>query len=141
MTDQEFENTIRKVLKTDSSPDRVTFAQMLSKLKEIPVTEDNVFRYTTETATSKIISNKITNLIDAWKSKWVILVPSFILLIFIGSFSLSKQTGKYNLSIEQLAQQIETMEAEEVVDDNEEQIIDSFDKQAIDDFSLIQNEF
>ena len=141
MTQQELENTIRKTLKTDSSPDRVSFAQMLSKLKEVPVTEDNALRYTTETATSKITSNKITNFIDAWKSKWIILVPSFILLIFIGSFSLSRQTGKYNLSIEQLAQQIETMEADEVVDDNEEQIIDSFDKQAIDDFSLIQNEF
>lgn len=139
MTDQEFENKIREQMKTSVTPDRASFTRLLSGLN-IPVTKNEVSRYYAQTTTSNIISNKVANFLAIWRSKRVILMPSFIILLFIGVFSLSGQASKYNLSIEQLAQQDSLIEELDIVDDNDALILAGFDDPYIDELSAIQDE-
>lgn len=138
MNDQEFENIIRKGLKTNAIPSRESFARTLSML-ETPVTKSEEVRYNRQTATPSNIINKFASFIAIWKSRRIVLVPSLILLLFIGAFSLSGQTPKYNLSIEQLAQRDAIIEELDFVDEDEA-ILSELDEPYIDEFSTIQDE-
>lgn len=142
MNTPEFENYIRKTLRRGEEPNRVFFTHMLSQLTDTPVTESTEVRYTKKTATSNIISNKLSDIIAIWKSKRVILVPSFILLFFIGAFSLSPHIGVYtnsSLSIQQLAEQDETIE-ETGVDTDDQLFLASFEEPGIIDLTTTTNE-
>lgn len=133
MTNQEFENTIRETLKTDETPNRVGFAHMLSQL---PVTETAEVRYTRETATSNIIINIQTSISAVWKTKRFVLIPSLILLLFVGTFSLSPRShvSRNTLAIQKLAEQ--DVSIEELNSDTEDQILlTSFDEPGITDLS------
>jgi len=140
MNDQEFENIIRKELKTSAIPDRASFARVLSELND-PVTENKNVRYNSiQIKMSNIINSKVASFIAIWRSKRVILMPSLILLLFIGAFSLSGQTGKYNLSIEQLVQQEALIDELDIVDDDDPVILTSFDDPYINELSAAQDE-
>jgi hypothetical protein len=114
---------------------------MLSKLEDTQVTNNESLRYSKQTTTSNIISNKIADVFSIWKSKRLVLVPSLILLLFVGAFSLSPRLAKDNLSLEQLVaqeEQIEKLETSNNYDDWENiDTIASFDEQAINDLSTI----
>lgn len=139
MTDQEFENIIKEKMRTDATPDRASFARALSQLNN-PVTENKNLRYNSiQIKMSNIINNKVASFIAIWRSKRVILMPSLILLLFIGAFSLSGQTGKYNLSIEQLVQQDALIEEVDIIDDDPINLT-SFDEPYINELSAIQDE-
>ncbi len=139
MTNQEFENIIKKSLKTNASPDRGSFSHLLSILNN-PVTETKQVRYSIQTPTSNIIS-RITSFISIWRSNRIILVPSFILLLFIGIFSLSMHTTTYGSSIEQLAQKDESIKELAIVDDDDPALsITGFDEPDINDLSILQND-
>ena len=141
MTEIELEKIIRKTLYTSTTPDRVSFSNVLSQLPGIPVTKNNEMRYNKKTTTSNIINNTITEIIGIWKSKRIILVPSFVLLIFIGAFSLSpkNRSNSQNSAIIHLAEQSELIE-EPGIDTDDEIILTSFDEPAINDLSTINNE-
>lgn len=138
MTDQEFENIIKNSLKTNANPDRGSFSHLLSILNN-PVTEIKQVRYSIQTPTSNIISNRITSFISIWRSNRIILVPSFILLLFIGIFSLSMHTTTYGSSIEQLAQKDESIKELAIVDDDDPALfLTGFDEPDINDLSILQ---
>ncbi|MEK7106185.1 MAG: hypothetical protein AAB895_02400 [Patescibacteria group bacterium] len=139
MTDQEFENIIKKSFKTSAVPSRESFTRALSSL-ETPVTKNGEMRYNRQTGQpSNIINNKFASFIAIWKSRRIVLVPSLVLLLFVGAFSLSGQSGKYNLSIEQLAQRDAIIEELDFVDEDEA-LLSELDEPYIDEFSTIQDE-
>lgn len=137
MTDQELENKIKKILKTDINPDRANFTRMLNQLPDIGKEKYNEFSYIQDKNRSSI-NNNIANVFNIWKSKRIVLVPSLILLLIVGAFSLSPQTGQYNMTIQQLAEQNETIE--EPGYDIDDQLIYTLETPAINDLSLTQNE-
>lgn len=142
MTEQEFEKVIQNALHTEIKPSRDSFGRMLNTLNDIPVTKNADMRYTMRTATFDIINNKITEIISFWQSKRIILVPSLILLLLIGAFSLSPHSSSNTydtLSIQKLAEQDEAIE-EEGPDYDDGIVFTSFDEPAIDDLSTTQNE-
>ena len=139
MNNQEFENIIIKEFKKESVPDRVSFSRLISNL-DVPVTENEKVRYNRQTAKPfEIINNTIAEVIAIWKSKHIVLVPSLILLLFIGTFSLSGQASKYNLSIGELAQKDALIEEIDAIDDDAT-TLSVFDDQAIDELSTTKNE-
>lgn len=136
MTDKEFEKIIKERLSIHDKPNRASFAYMLSQL-ESPVTEKEDMRYTRETGKpSQIINSKITYFISVCKSRRLVLIPSLLLILFIGAFSLSQHTRTYDQSIEQLATQDESIQEPSSIDDDEI-ILTNFDDQALDDLSNI----
>jgi hypothetical protein len=140
MTEQEFETFIKQSQKTYGTPSRASFESVLSKLERNPVTEEVPTRYNTQTATSKIINNKLTDIIGIWKWKKAVLVPSFLILLFVGAFSLSSQGNKYaNTPLLQLVEQDAQIE-EPGLEDEDEILIEAFDSPGIDDLSTIENE-
>lgn len=138
MNEQEFENFIKKSLKTYGTPSRASLENVLTKLDENPVTKEGLARYTSQTATSNIISNKLTGIVNIWKSKRMILIPSFLILLFVGAFSLSP----HNYASGQLLQLVEqgAKIEEPGVEDEDEILIDALDYPGIDDLSTIENE-
>jgi hypothetical protein len=139
MTDQEFENIVRISMKIQSEPSRDSFAHILKNLEESPVTKNEAVRYNIQATASHIINNKITDIIAIWKSKRIVLVPSFLLLLFVGVFSLSSHVNRYENSLQKLAAQDMVIE-EPGVDDEDLIFSDVFDTPAIDDLNMIQNE-
>lgn len=141
MTDTELENIIRTTLKSEVTPSRVSLSHTLSKLEDLAVTETEASRYTTQTK-SNIISNGITDILNIWRSKRIVLVPSLILLLFVGAFSLSpRQASNNNQSLQQLVAQDELFEDLGVDNDGDwdnETMLTSFDDPAINDLSAIQ---
>lgn len=135
MDNQEFENNIRKTLKGSGLPSRASLMYVLRKVEE-NVTDETSMRYNKETATSNIIINKLIAVFDIWKSKRLILVPSLILLIFVGAFSLSPRK---NPTLSELVEQ-DSLINEEVLDYEDQTVLTSLDEPSINDLSAIQNE-
>lgn len=136
--DKELEKIIRDTLKEDPTPSRDSFRRMLSTL-DTSVTESSQIRYNTRTTSSDIISNKIADVIHIWKSKKLVLIPSLVLLVLIGAFSLSPRAAKYDTGIAGLMPLDETIE-EGGVDYDDQTILTTFDEPSIDELSTIQNE-
>ena len=137
MKKEEFENLIKRSLKAAPLPSRASLMYALRKLED-PVTEEEVVRYNRKTATSNIINNKIADILSIWRSKRIILVPSFIFLLFIGAFSLSPHSKKIDYSLSELVEQDSRIE--EIVDYDDTIFLTSFDEPSINDLSTIQNE-
>lgn len=141
MNNTEFENYIRSSVQKESTPTPASFSQLLSSLSD-PVTKETKIRYTRVTATSHITNNIFTKIVDIWNSNRLVFIPSFIVLLFVGAFSLSPQTTTRieNHDIVALAEQDATIEG--LGNDTDEQIIvASFDEPDISDFSTQTNEF
>lgn len=138
MDNQEFENTIRKTLKTAPLPSRASLMYTLRKLEDY-VTESEEVRYNRQTTTSNIINNKFANILSVWKSKRIILVPSFIILLFVGAFSLSPHHIKQDSSLSELVEQDAGI-GEESIDYDDSILLTNFDESFINDLSKIQNE-
>ncbi len=139
MDQQEFENNIRKTLKASESPSRASLMYVLRKIEE-NVTDEASMRYNKQTATSNIIINKLVAIFDIWKSKKLILVPSLVVLLVIGAFSLSpRSVTRTNLILVDLVEK-DALINEESVDYDEQSSITSFDDPFIDDLNTIQNE-
>lgn len=136
MNEPDFENFIKQTMKTYSTPSRSSLEHVLSKIDREPVTNNESVRYTTQTATSNIINNKVNEIINIWKSKRIILVPSFILLLFVGAFSLSSNSNSALLKFVEQDAQIE----EPVIEYEDEILIDAFDTPGINDLGTIENE-
>lgn len=137
-TPEEFENNIRKNIKTHDLPSRESFAYMLSSLSDSPVTKEPEVRYTIQTATSNIINNKINEIMAIWRTKRIILVPSFLLLIFVGAFSLSSNTSSSSTLLRFVEKDEAILEPEVIYED--EILIEAFDAPGINDLSIIENE-
>ncbi len=139
MNNNEFENLIRKTLRTDNIPDRASFARILSQLGESAVTESSEVRYTNKTATSNIINNTIASVSNIWKSKRFVLVPSLILFLLVGAFSLSPTSSvdANNIAIQKIAEQDASIED---YDTDDQILFTSFDEPSITDLSTTDNE-
>ena len=140
MNDKEFENLIKDTLHSNESPTRESLSYILSNLDRTPVTNIEELRYNTQTIKSNIINNKIADVISIWISKRIVLVPSLILLLFIGVFSLSPRVATKNQSLQQLVAQdalFEDLEVDTVNDLDDEAILTSFDEQAFNELSAI----
>jgi len=138
MNEQEFENYIKQTMKTYGTPSRASFEHVLMKLDEEPVTDTASVRYIRKTATSTIINSKIADIMAIWKSKRIVLVPTFLLLIFVGAFSLSSTTNRSSALL-RFVEKNEQIEEPEVLDEDEI-LIDAFDAPGITDLSIIENE-
>lgn len=138
MTDIELEKIIKETLHTDTLPNRDSLANVLSKI-ETPVTKNNVMRYNIQTVTSDIIINKIVDIVSVWKAKRMILIPSLVVLFFVGAFSLSTHSLRYNSVILELAEQSVATE-EQGIDYDDQVILSSFDEPDIDGLDTITNE-
>ncbi len=141
MTDQEFENIIRKTLHIDMTPSRDSLLYTLSQLKTDVVTKNSKLRYNTKTVMSSIINNLIDKINNISRTKHIIMIPGFILIFFLVMFSLSPHNNEqYNNKILQnIAEQDETIE--ELGNDTDDDIIlTSFDSPAINDLALIKDE-
>lgn len=138
MTDGELEKIIRDTLRTSDTPSRDSLTHVLSAI-DAPVTKNAFMRYNVQTATSNIINNKIADIVSIWKSKRIILIPSFILLFFIGAFSLSTHHSTYDPVILDLAEQSANLE-EQGVDYDDQVILTSFDEPDMDDIGTTTNE-
>jgi hypothetical protein len=136
MDQNEFENLIKETMNIKATPSRDSFECVLSNLNETLVTKNQNIRYSIQTVMSNIKNNKISIIIDIWKSKRIILIPSFILLFFVSAFVLSPHSKKYDPEILKIAEQNETIEEPGDEDDNDQIILTSFDNQ---DFSDIDN--
>lgn len=137
MDKQEFENNIRKTLRGSESPSRASLMYVLRKIED--VTDEASIRYNRKTETSNIIINKLIAVFDIWKSRKLILIPSLIVLLFVGVFSLSPRNTKNNLSLSELVEQDSLIE-EMGVDYDDQAILTSLDEPSIGDLSAIQNE-
>jgi hypothetical protein len=138
MDKEEFENNIRKTLKGTGTPSRASLMYVLRKIDE-NVTDEASMRYNNKTETSNIIINKLTAVFDIWKSKRLILIPSLIVLLFVGAFSLSPRNAKNNLSLSELVEQDSQLD-ESGLDYDDQTILTSIDEPSINDLSTIQNE-
>jgi hypothetical protein len=143
MNKQEFEKILKNTMQIKAKPARDSLERALSKLEIDTVTESEDVRYNRQTATpSYIINNKIADFISVWKSRRIVLVPSLILLLFIGTFSLSGSTLTHDKSILKLAQQDGSIEEADIVDDYSDLVtLTSFDDQTIDELGTTQDEF
>ena len=142
MIDQELENKIRKTLSLSDKLDRQAFEHTLSILEGSLTTKSPGMRYIEVTTKSNVIYNKIAYITSSWKSRRIILLPSFLILfiIFIGTLGAplsSKLHGKQTL--EQIASESEEIEGTGM-DTDDQVIITSFDEPSIDELSTIQNE-
>ncbi len=101
MNDQEFENLIRKNLKQTDLPDR---ASLKFALEHIEVNTEKEFL----PIESPFV--KVSEFAKIWKTKRAILVPSLIVLIVVGIYSLSPSRAKNDASIKDLVVQDESVE-------------------------------
>lgn len=138
MNEPDFENFIKQTMKTYGTPSRASFEHVLSKIEKEPVTNTEAVRYNTQTATSNIINNKITEVMNIWRSKRIILVPSFLLLLFVGAFSLSSNTNK-NSALLKFVEQDAQIE-EPAIEYEDDILIYAFDTPGINDLGTIENE-
>lgn len=139
MNNNELENNIRKALKINEDPSRVSFAYMLSQLPEDNVTKYEEVRYTKKAATPNIINNKIAEILGICKSRRIILIPSLALAIFVSIFSLSPHRVLYSESLQHIAEQDEIIEG--LVDDTDtDVIVTSFDNTDTNDLGILNNE-
>lgn len=139
MDQQELENNIRKTLKASEPPSRASLMYVLRKIED-NVTEAENMRYNRKTGTSNIINDKLIAIFDIWKSRKLVLIPSLIVLIVVGAFSLSPQSiVRTNLSLTDLVEQ-DALISEEGIDYDEQVILTSLDEPSIDDLNTIQNE-
>lgn len=136
MNDIEFENLIKKTLHQSEIPNRDSFTRLIQALPEPIVTKNNSIRYTIRRA-SNIINQTINELIMAWKTKNIILVPTFLLLIIVGAFSLSSRKP-YDEVILDLATENQTIEDEGIMD--EELLITDLDSPEMDELVTQQND-
>jgi hypothetical protein len=141
MNEQELENKIRSLLKTDLKPSKSSLKEALFSISDETVTKKDEVRYNGRTLKSSIINNKITEIIGVWKSRSIVLVPAFILLIFVGITTLSPHSAQANAkAIQKIADQSETIE-EPGLNDEDEVIIADLDSSIVDDLSSTTNEF
>lgn len=143
MTDQELETTLQTALTPRNTPSRESFTVMLSELPTSPVTKQTEIRYTTQTATSNIINNILVQIVSIWKSnKVLLLVPTCLVFLLVGAFSLSPRITAYtqNRALLQLAEQDASIEA--LGDDTDDQVIlASFDESDSSTLDIQPNEF
>ncbi len=140
MNDEQLENLIRNQSKIDQKgniPSREVLSRILYSLPESPVTISALNRYGLEKSMSNIIIN-LKEFLHIWRSKKIILVPSFVLIVFIGLFSLSSHVSKSN-SVLGLAEKNEAIE-EPGLDYDDQVILTTFDNSNIDELNVIQNE-
>ncbi len=140
MTNPELENLIRVSLKSGPRPSRASLLYTLKTLS-LPqiVTENKKIRYTKETVWPNIINNRIAGIVSFWKMKRILLIPSFILIFFIGIFSLSPQATPHESNLRQLVEQDELIE-EPGIDYDDQVLPTSFDEPSLNDLSVMQNE-
>ena len=138
MTDQELENKIRETLQESVVPSRESLSHVLSEIGD-HVTKSPYMRYNVQTVTSNIINNKFADIVSVWKSKRIILIPSFIVLFFVSAFSLSTHSTPYDSVILDLAEQSANLE-QQGVDYDDQVMLTSFDEPDVDDFGSITNE-
>lgn len=140
MNEREFENKIKDALKINTYPDRESFKLFISSLETRDVTKNESMRYNTQTATSNIINNKFADIITVWKSKRIILIPSFLVLLFVSAFALSSHSKNSSSEILKIAEQNENLEESEIYEDEDQVILTNFDTSDIDNVSNITNE-
>jgi hypothetical protein len=138
MNDKEFEKLMKDSLESGRTPDHASLTRLLNKLSD-PVTEQRDMRYTRVTATSNITSNTVADVLKFWRSKRIILVPSFVLLLLVGIFSLSPHASASDRAILKIAAEDQTL-GEQEVDDDDIIMPSDFDSPALDDLSNTQNE-
>ena len=138
MTDQELENKIRETLQESVVPSRESLSHVLSEIGD-HVTKSPYMRYNVQTVTSNIINNKFADIVSVWKSKRIILIPSFIVLFLVSAFSLSTHSTPYDSVILDLAEQSANLE-QQGVDYDDQVMLTSFDEPDVDDFGSITNE-
>ena len=139
MNQQELENNIKLALKGSETPSRASLMYILRKI-ENNVTEDQNVRYNKKTVTSNIINDKLVEIFNIWKSRKLVLIPSLIVLLVVGVFSLSPQNiVRKNLTLAELVEQ-DALLYEENIDYDEQIILTSLDEPSIDDLNSIQNE-
>lgn len=139
MNNEEFENNIKNAVYANATPHRTHFKSTLSMLGE-NVTKSATMRY--RDAVYKLQKNIINNVqyvVESIRIKRIVLVPSLILVLVIGGFSISSQTTNANKTLERLAEENETIE-EPGIDLDDSIILTSFDAPAVNDLSNNQNE-
>ena len=75
---------------------------------------------------------------NIWKSKRIILVPSFLLLLFVGAFSLSSNTSGSSTLLKFVEQDAQIEEP--AIEYEDDVLIDAFDTPGINDLGTIENE-
>ena len=142
---EKFEEQLKKSLLCavkGINPSRESLSRALfdSNVQSPYVTKSPYVRSNVWTATSKIISNnKLADAVAVWKSKRIILVPSLVLLLLVGTFSLSTHSSAES-QIQSLAEQNEQIE-EPGIDDDDQMILSSFEDPAVNDLSATNYEF
>lgn len=136
MNNTEFENLIRKTLHTTETPSRESFTRLIKTLDESTVTKTFSMRYTIRRV-SNIINQTIKEFTMAWKTKNIILVPTFLLLIVIGAFSLSNRKP-YDEVIMDLAVENQLIEDESIMD--EELLVTDLNSPEMDELITQQND-
>lgn len=139
MNTHDFEKIIRESLNTQAIPHRKSFAILLEKLPDNPVTKNAKIRYTRETWLSNIINNT-ASLVTFWKSKQMLLIPSLMLVLFVGIFSFFPKSAQYDQTIPLLAQEDERIE-EPGLDLDDTVNIAFYDTPAINELATTTNEF
>lgn len=140
MNDTELENLIRSTIQQKNTGSVHDFTILINNLESINVTKNRNIRYTIQTTTSNI-SNKIKSFFNILVDhKYLVLVPSLVLVFIIGAFSLSPQdSSKYNKNILTLAEQNETLD-ETLINDEDDTIKIFLETPYITEIDSIQNE-
>ena len=73
-----------------------------------------------------------------WKSKRIILVPTFLLLLFVGAFSLSSNSSSSSTLLRFVEQDAQIEEPE--LENEDDILIGAFDDPGINDLGIIENE-
>ncbi len=141
MNEKEINNLIKRTFNIKTDPKVESFSKVLSLIEEdtIPVTKDKTTRYNIREALLNIINNKTVEFVNVWKSKRVmILIPTFIVLFVLGTFSLSPSKTNSSDYIIRIAEQNESINEQFISEDEEFETL--FDSPAINDLDSLQYE-
>ncbi len=141
MKEQEIENLIRKTFKLNTKPSEESFSKLLFEIKENPTFLNNTSsRHSFLVTMSNIIRRRSTEFTNTWKNRRAyVLVPTFIVLLVVGAFSLSPSENSYSRSIIKLAEQNESIK-EPVVKAEEPLAYTMFYSSTINDLNKLENE-
>jgi hypothetical protein len=130
MTDKDFENIIKDSLKISATPDHATLTTLLSKLDTQAVGDLEIHHDQRAS---------LLDIISIWRSKRIVLIPSFMLVVLVGIFTLSPRAGKYDSGIAGLLIQDELIEKESVNYDSQISL-PVIESKSFDSLNAIQNE-
>ncbi len=133
MNDKEFEDLIKESLKISEKPSQVSFSHMLSQLSEVPSDKKMM--------TPNTMINGVGEIINIWRSKRLVLIPSLVILLFISALTIYPRGT--NASLQRLVAKDVLLE-EQLYDSaweyDDQTVLSDFDNDVIEELNQIQND-